>query len=218
MTTVAPHLSELRSLDLGQETGPGLPLWDVACLQFPLTFLRLPVQHIRELCRVFSAGTLASTLRQLHVTMRSLDQGANDQEFDAECRLPTLTNLHTFVMAQSIYSMNQIPWSIIETLTATDVMPALRRANLVVLTTLGAVNAINQSALFGDEREIDVQFVLVLQDACSGAQLRERIPHGSRSHPRPVAGAKCTFKDRNRQHQQLTDPACYVSLVAFSLL
>ncbi|CAF4555741.1 unnamed protein product, partial [Rotaria magnacalcarata] len=68
---VLPHLSALRSLDLGQDTGFGLTNWNITTIQSPLNYLRVSLEYIPRLCHVISRDTLSTTLEQLHVTLRS---------------------------------------------------------------------------------------------------------------------------------------------------
>ena len=69
MENILPHLSALRSLDLGQDTEIGLPNWRVTTIQCPLNYLRVPLQHMTQLYHVLSIETLSTTLEQLHVAM-----------------------------------------------------------------------------------------------------------------------------------------------------
>ncbi|CAF1686451.1 unnamed protein product, partial [Adineta ricciae] len=59
------RLNTLRSLDLSQDFGMGLPLWDVNPIECRLSYLRLPLQCIQQLCKVMSLEKLSTTLEQV---------------------------------------------------------------------------------------------------------------------------------------------------------
>jgi hypothetical protein len=210
MENILPHLSVLRSLDLGQDTGMGLPLWHITTIQCPLNYLRLPCQHIKQLCDVMSLETLSTTLEQLHVTMRSLRMGSKN-DLPKELVFPKMINLHTFVLVQSIFSQNRIQWSTIEFLTSPNIMPVLRQVNLVIFITADDLNCINRSALFTDDRRIDIQFAFIMDDSSLGIQLSQHMPHGSRFHPRQIVRATCIASWLTPEYRELTNINCYVS-------
>ena len=93
---VLPHLTMIRSLDLGQDTGSGLTRWHITTIQSPLNYLCLPMESITRLCHVMSTETLSTTLEQLHVTMRS-EHVTRFQTLPKELVLPKMINLHTFI-------------------------------------------------------------------------------------------------------------------------
>ncbi|CAF5018562.1 unnamed protein product [Rotaria sp. Silwood1] len=184
---VLPHLSALRSLDLGQDIGLGLTNWYITTIQSPLNYLRVSMQDIPHLCHVISRETLSTTLEQLHVTMRSLHV-IRENSLPKGLVLSKMINLHTFTLVQSIFSYNRIEWSTIESLTAPNVMPVLRRMNLAIFITVDDLYCINRSSLFIDDRRIDVQFVFIIDDTSLGIQLSHHVPHGSHFHPRQIVG------------------------------
>jgi hypothetical protein len=176
---------------LGQETGVGLPVWTVSTLRCPLAYVRLPVQHITELCHLLAEGTLFSTLEQLHVTLGSRDIEPFSELFE-NVLLPKFVNVHTFVLVQSIFSLNRTDWSNFEVLTAANIMPVLRRVNLVIFVSISDFDAINKSALFNDDRRVDVQFAFIIDGPSQGMQLSRYVPRGSRFHPRQILGVTCS--------------------------
>ncbi|CAF1415402.1 unnamed protein product [Rotaria sp. Silwood1] len=184
---VLPHLSALRSLDLGQDIGLGLTNWYITTIQSPINYLRVSMQDIPHLCHVISRETLSTTLEQFHVTMRSLHV-IRENSLPKGLVLSKMINLHTFTLVQSIFSYNRIEWSTIESLTAPNVMPVLRRMNLAIFISVDDLNCINRSSLFIDDRRIDVQFVFIIDDTSLGIQLSHHVPHGSHFHPRQIVG------------------------------
>ncbi|CAF4887118.1 unnamed protein product, partial [Rotaria socialis] len=189
---VLPHLSALRSLDLGQDTGFGLTNWNITTIQSPLNYLRVSLEHIPRLCHVISRDTLSTALEQLHVTLRS-SHVREENSIPKELVLSKMINLHTFTLAQSIFTFiyNRIEWPTIESLTAPNVMPVLRRLNLAILIAIDDLDCINRSSLFIDDRRIDIQFALIIADTSLGNELRYSLPHGSRFHPRQIVGVTC---------------------------
>lgn len=125
--------------------------------------------------------------------------------------LSKLINLHTFTFVQSISSYNIFEWSIIESLTAPNVMPVLRRMNLAIFLYADDLNRINRSPLFSDDRQVDVQFAFIINDYPLGVQLKHRIPNGSRFHPRQIVGITCDRSWLMREYRGLTNINCYVS-------
>lgn len=100
---VLPHLSALRSLDLGEDTGFGITNCRIDTIQCPLNYLRVPMPDINQLCHIMSLETLSTTLEQLHVTMRSLGAGKRNA-LPKQLALPKMNHLHTFTVVQSIFS------------------------------------------------------------------------------------------------------------------
>ncbi|CAF2213932.1 unnamed protein product [Rotaria magnacalcarata] len=183
---VLPHLNALCSLDLGQDTGFGLTNWYITTIQCPLNYLRVSMTHIPHLCHVMSRETLSTTLEQLHVTMRS-QHVRRKNSLPKGLVLSKMINLHTFTLVQSIfYRSSRIEWSTIESLTASNVMPALRRMDLAIFITVDDLDCINRSSLFMDDRRIDIQFAFIIDDTSRGNQLSHYVPHGSRFHPRQI--------------------------------
>jgi hypothetical protein len=157
-----------------------------------------------------SVKALSITLEQLHITWRSqysvwktvLPEGLN---------LPPMMNLHTFTLVQSIFSNSRTTWSTIESLTAPNVMPVLRRVNLAFFISVDDLDRINRSLLFTDERQIDVQFAFIIDNDSLGVQLSHQIPHGSRFHPREVVGVACVISWFSEKYQKSIDINCQVS-------
>ncbi|CAM4774372.1 unnamed protein product [Rotaria magnacalcarata] len=191
---VLPHLSALRSLDLGQDTGFGLTNWNITTIQSPLNYLRVSLEYIPRLCHVISRDTLSTTLEQLHVTLRS-SHVREKNSIPKELVLSKMINLHTFTLVQSIFTFiyNRIEWPTIESLTAPNVMPVLRRLNLAILIAIDDLDCINRSSLFIDDRRIDIQFALIIADTSLGNELRYSLAHGSRFHPRQIVGITCVY-------------------------
>ncbi|CAF4502227.1 unnamed protein product [Rotaria sp. Silwood2] len=206
---VLPHLNALRSLDLGQDTGFGLTNWYITTIQCPLNYLRVSMEHIPHLCHVMSRETLSTTLKQLHVTMRS-ENTRRKNSLPKGLVLSKMINLHTFTLAQSIfYRSSRIEWSTIESLTAPNVMPVLRRMDLAIFITVDDLDCINRSSLFMDDRRIDIQFAFIIDDTSLGNQLSHYVPHGSRFHPRQIVGVTCVISCLSRNYQELTNINCY---------
>ncbi|CAF1028777.1 unnamed protein product [Adineta steineri] len=208
MENILPHLNALRSLDLGQGIDLGLPLWHVTTIECSLNYLRIPLQHIKQLCQVMSLEKLSTTLEELHVGMRSLDAGAHNDLPD-ELVLSKMINLHSFSLVQSIFTDNRIEWSTIEILTTANVMPVLRKMNLILFISLDDVDCIKKSALFTDNRQIDIQFAFIMDENSLATQLSEYIPHGSRFHPREIVGITCMASCLTTEDRQMTNLNCY---------
>jgi hypothetical protein len=215
---VLPHLSALRSLDLGQDTGFGLTTWNIPTIQSPLNYLRVSLAYIPQLCDVISRDTLSTTLEQLHVTLRSSHMD-KENSIPKELVLSKMINLHTFTLVQSIFTYidNRIEWSTIESLTAPNVMPVLRRMNLAILITIDDLDCINRSSLFIDDRRIDIQFAIITADTSLGNELRNYLPNGSRFHPREIVGVSCVVSYLSQNYQELTNINCYVSNCVITL-
>ncbi|CAF1374541.1 unnamed protein product [Rotaria sordida] len=125
--------------------------------------------------------------------------------------LPHLSALQSLDLGQDVgFDLtNCIEWSTIESLTASNVMPVLRRMNLAIFITVDHLNCINRSSLFIDDRQIDVQFAFIIDDTSLGIQLSHHIPHGSRFHPREIVGVTCVLSCLSREYQELTNINCY---------
>ena len=159
-----------------------------------------------------SVKTLSTTLEQLHVTLRSLHE--MDEDIPSEgLEFPSMMNLHTFTLIQSILSGKRVSWSMIESLTASTVMPVLRRVSLAIFITVDEVHRTKTSFLFTDDRRIDVQFAFIVDNGSLGLQLSHQIPHGSRFHPREVVGVTCVVKLLSDSYEESTNLNCYVSIL-----
>jgi hypothetical protein len=208
---VLPHLISLRSLDLGQETGFGLTNWQITTIHSPLKYLRVCLTDTAHLFHVVSAERLSTTLEQFHVTLRSMDS-MYENISPEELELPPMMHLHTFTLIQSIFSQSRIKWSTIELLTNAKVMPVLRRINLAIFITMDDLDRMNQSLLFTDDRQIDVQFAFIVDSSSLGIRLSHQMPRGSRFHPREVIGVMCVVSCLFLKDQQPTNRNCYVSI------
>ena len=142
--------------------------------------------------------------------MRSLDAGIRN-DLPKQLVLPKMINLHTFTFVQSIFSENRIQWSTIDFLTSPNVMSRLRQMNLVIFITINDLNCINRSALFIDDRRINVQFAFIMDDTFLGIQLSQHMPHGNRFHPREIVHATCVVSWLTPEYRELTNINCYVS-------
>lgn len=160
--------------------------WRIAPVQVPLTHLRLTVDDRVELLRIMATKPLCSTLRQLHVKIR--DQNVigtlHLSEVDVSLSMPSL---HTFTFMKPLYHETIEEWAFIDTLTSSQVMPVLKRIHFIVAIRISDLEKIDQSMIFNDDRNVDVYFAMLLNDNQCHAELTERIPRGSRSHPRSIA-------------------------------
>ena len=207
---VLPHLILLRSLDFGQDVGIGLTNWRITTVPSSLIYLRVTMFDIPHLCHLMSVKALSTTLEQLHFTwrsQRSLWRAILPDGLD----LPPMMNLHTFTLVQSIYTGSRTPWWSIESLTAPNVMPVLRRMNLAIYITMDDLDHMNRSLLFTDDRRIDVQFAFIIDSDSLGVQLSHHIPHGSRFHPREVVGVTCAISWFSEKCRKSIDINCQVS-------
>jgi hypothetical protein len=209
---ILPHLTSLRSLDLGQDTGFGLTNWQITTIHSPLKYLRVSLHDIAHVFHVISADKLSTTLEQFHITLRSIDPMC-EKNLPEKLELPPMMHLHTFTLIQSIFSENRIEWSTIESLTAPNVMPVLQRVNLAIFISVHDLDRINGSLLFTDDRQIDVQFAFIVDSSSLGIQLSHQMPRGSRFHPREVIGVTCVVSWLFLKDQQPTNRNCYVSIV-----
>ena len=211
VANVLPHLVSLRSLDLGQDTGMGLASSKVTMVHSRLTYLRISLQDVAHLYHIMSSKTLSTTLEQFHVTLRCVDPEC-EKFLPDDLELPSMLNLHTFTLVQTILSDNRIDWSTIESLTAQNHMPVLRRLNLAIFIPMDDFYMIKRSFIFTDDRRVDVQFAFIVDDLSSGVERSDQVPNGSRFHPRQVVGATCVVSDLSPRNRHLPDINCHVSI------
>ncbi|CAF2741016.1 unnamed protein product [Rotaria sp. Silwood2] len=204
------HLTlETNDLFMSVYTGFGLTNWYITTIQCPLNYLRVSMEHIPHLCHVMSRETLSTTLKQLHVTMRS-ENTRRKNSLPKGLVLSKMINLHTFTLVQSIfYTSSRVEWSTIKSFTAPNVMPVLRRMDLAIFITVDDLDCINRSSLFMNDRRIDIQFAFIIDDTSLGNQLSHYVPHGSRFHPRQIVGVTCVISCLSRNYQELTNISCY---------
>jgi hypothetical protein len=187
------NLPRLRSLDLGFNTGQFIIDWRTAPVQVLLTHLRITVHLPVELLRIMATEPLCKTLRQLHVKTRDVGFKRLFRLSDVDPSL-RMSSLHTFTFMKPLYHENTEEWAFIEMLTSSEVMPVLKRIHVIVAISILDLERIDQSAVFNDDRNVDVHFAMLLNDNQCHAELTKRVPRGSRSHPRSIASG--TF-DRN---------------------
>ncbi|CAF3285505.1 unnamed protein product [Rotaria socialis] len=102
---------------------------------------------MNDLIRIVEAPQLSNTLRKLHVAI------ANDRD-RKHCAMPSFNsllpmgNLHTFTFFQKFYSRLRIEWTYFEMLMSSNVVPALRRANLPIFININEINRISASICF----------------------------------------------------------------------
>ena len=213
---VLPHLTSLRFLDLGQDTGFGLTNLQITTTPTRLTYVRISLGDVAHLYHLMSNKTLSTTLEQLHVTLRSKDPLC-EKLLPEDLELPPMINLHTFTLIQTILSDNRIEWSTIESITTPDHMPVLRRVNLAIFITVIDLYRINRSLLFTDDRRIDVQFAFILESASVDIQSIHQMVHGSRFHPRQAVGVTCVLNVLPPPHRHLAETNCHVSIFIVKL-
>ena len=213
---VLPHLTSLRFLDLGQDTGFGLTNLQITTTPTRLTYLRVSLTDVAHLYHLMSNKTLSTTLEQLHVTLRSMDPLC-EKLLPEDLELPPMINLHTFTLIQTILSDNRIEWSTIESITAPDHMPIVRRVNLAIFTTIDDLYRINRSLLFTDNRRIDLQFAFIINSVSANIQSIHQMVHGSRFHPRQVVGVTCGLNLLPPPHRNSADTNCHVSILFVKL-
>ena len=208
---VLPHLTSLRSLDLGEDTGFGIGGPEFTMIHSCLTYLRVSLQHAAHLYYIMSSKTLSTSLEQIHVTMRSMDPMCQ-RIVPEDLELPRMMHLHTFTLIQTILSDNRYEWSTIESLLTPVHLPVLRRVNLAIFISADDLYEMKRSLLFTDDRRVDVQFAFIVDNSSPGIQLSDQIPHGSRFHPRQVVGVTCVVNELSAKHQHLLDMDCHVSI------
>jgi hypothetical protein len=122
-----------------------------------------------------------------------------------------MSSLQTFTFVKSLYRQFADEWTFIDALTSSTVMPMLQRAKLIVAIDVLDLNRIDRSALFNDQRRVDVQYAFILNDNLSHIDLDERIPRGSRSHPRSVASVTFVRNSWKGTTPHALPEKCYVS-------
>ena len=182
------HFPALRSLDLGmnQYRADGPFTTPIA----PLTYLRLFMPTTKSLVDLMSVVPLSETLRQLHVrTGTAAFSPSRDSMPSISIRM---VNLHTFTLVQNFFSILPIEWTHVELLTSSKVMPVLQRANIAVFLNTNDFNRISSAPLFGDHRQVVVNFAFNLINCPRYTEMTQLIPRGNQFHPREIVGA--TFK------------------------
>ncbi|CAF4055709.1 unnamed protein product [Rotaria sordida] len=217
------RLPTLQSLDLGMETSFDLHGWPFKMIQAPLTYLKISLGRTHLLIDIFSTKPLSSTLQQLHIKISDF---CGDMYFSLRDKdfLPRMESLHTFTFVKSLKWHSSEEWTLVNVLTASKVMPVLRRMNFSIVIDINDLNQMNHSALFDDDRHIDVHYVFMISDNREHFEVNQYVPHGSLSHSRKIVSA--TFisecwtldstiknhdeiyldKPRNRQHLFYTLP------------
>ena len=170
----------------------------------------MPLQNVTHLCDVISTETLPQTLEQLHVTLRNMNTRRR-YVLLKEMILPTMSQLHTFTLVQSIFADGRIQWSTIEFITGPNVMPCLRRLKLAMFLAVDDLARLNGSSLFTVDRQIDVQFAFIVDDNSLGTLMSDHVPHGSRFHPRQLVGATCVVRSLTESSWRMDHVDCYVS-------
>jgi len=145
-----------------------------------------------------STKPLAYTLQQLHVKMSACDD--INRSLHVKDRLPRMEALHTFTFVKSFRSNSNEEWTLLNMLTASSVMPILRRINFSIVIARDDLDLMTNSALFTDYRHVDIHYALIIDDNRPHFELNEYVPRGSQSHPRQIASA--TFMSDYWPHDQ----------------
>ncbi|CAF4703699.1 unnamed protein product [Rotaria sp. Silwood2] len=217
------HLRTLQSLDLGMETSFDLHKWPFKTIQAPLIYLKITLGRTSLLIDILSTKPLSYTLQQLHIKIADFCGDMwlclRDKDF-----LPRMESLHTFTFVKSFKRYLSEEWTLVNVLTTFNVMPVLRRINFSIFIDVNDLDQMTHSALFNDDRHIDVHYAFMINDNREHFELNQYVPYGSLSHPRQIASA--TFisecwpvdptiinhdevyleKSRNRQHLFYTLP------------
>jgi hypothetical protein len=173
--------------------------WNITPVRVPLTHLRLTLFNIDDLFAIMATQPLTTTLSHLHVKLG--DESIGPSLRVSELKIPfRMSSLHTFTFVKALRPQFPEEWTLIEVLTSSAVMPILKSAKLIVAIDVWHLNRIDRSALFNDDRRVDVQYAFILDDDRSHTDLYLRIPRGSRSHPRSIVSA--TFITSNSINNQ----------------
>ena len=173
--------------------------WNTTPVRVPLTYLRVTLLSVDDFIAIMATSPLSRTLRQLHLKLcdngRDLSVRVSDMLI-AFC----MSSLCTFSFVKPLYWQFADEWTFLDALTSSTVMPVLQRAKLIAAIHVSDLDQIGRSALFNDHRCVDVQYAFILDDRLSHTDLDQRIPRGSRAHPRSVASA--TFvRDTSNDHR-----------------
>jgi hypothetical protein len=170
--------------------------WNTIPVRAPLTYLRVTLDCVKDLLAIMTTRPLSTTLRRLNVKIR--DSGLVLSFRVSEMKIAfSMSSLHTFTFIKSMYRQFLDEWTLIDALTSSNVMPVLQRAKVIAAIEVSDLNLIGRSALFNDDRRVDVQYAFIVTDDRSHADLDKQIPRGRRSHhrvphssevPRPKTG------------------------------
>jgi len=131
---------------------------------------------------------LSHTLQQLHITI-------NDVASNSHPRLPyahfwpQMKVLHTFTFVKSFNWHFSKEWTLIDTLTSSDIMPMLRRMNFCIVIDTDDLHGMHRSALFTDYRHVDVHYAFMINDNRQHIELSDYLQGHSQSHRRQIVSA-----------------------------
>ena len=117
------------------------------------------------------------------------------------------------------FSTLRIEWALLECLTSSNVMPALKRANIAVFPNINDSNRIRSAPLFADHRHVIVNFAFNLISCPQYAEVTRFISRGSRSHPREIVGVTFMVNTWSERSEWLAsdDPYASDSSIKFPL-
>ena len=184
--------------------------WNTILVRAPLTYLRVTVHHTKELLAIMMTRPLSTSLRCLHVKVRDNGEAPIYPVYDTMIALH-MSSLRTFTFIKPLSRQFADEWTFFDALTSSTVMPVLQRAKLIVAIDVRDLNWIDRSALFNDHRRVDVQYAFILNDDLYHTELDQRIPRGSRSHPRSVASATFVRGTSNESRPYAMSGKSYVS-------
>ncbi|CAF2725237.1 unnamed protein product [Rotaria sp. Silwood2] len=222
VTEVINNLVGLRSLNLGLESSFFLHRWPFKTIQTPLIYLSITLSTTCDLLNIMLTQPLTYTLQELHIKLSHMYNII--YSLDRRHLLPRMESLHTFSFVKSFNWYSVIEWTFVNQLTSSSVMPILRRMNFSLVANGDDLVRMSKSALFTDNRRIDVHYALIINDDRSHTDLIKSVPHGNQYNLRQIASA--TFisdcwpdnqpfttpdltyykKSKNRQHLFYTLP------------
>ena len=187
--------------------------WNITPIRVPLTFLRITFHTIKDLLAIMATPPMSTTLRQLHVKLR--DNAMNIRLEVPETKIAfCMSSLCTFTFVKALRRQFFDEWTLIDALTSSTVMPVLQRAKLIVALHEHDLNRIDRAALFNDHRCVDVQYAFILNSDLSHTGLDQRIPRGSRFHPRSITSATFVKRDLISNRPYAMPEKRYVSCVS----
>ncbi len=182
------HLFALRLLDFGIEKTIHLHDWPLRTIETHLTYLRITLLTPYVLFNLMNTQPLSRTLQQLHITMSDVITSPHPRYANRNV-WPRMEVLHTFTFIKSFKWHFNKEWFLLETLTACDVMPLLRRMNFCIVIDINDLYRIYHSQLFIDYRHVDVQYAFMINDNREHSQLLDYVRHRNQSHRRQIVSA-----------------------------
>ena len=190
-----PHLTDLRSLDLGMERSFFLHHWPFKRIQTSLINLTITLSGMNNLLLIMSTEPLAQTLQQLRITINDMNNRLYYNLNDVSLT-PQMKALKVFSFVKTFGCCFGEEWTFVDRITSINIMPVLQHMSFCIVMNADDLVRMNQSALMTDCRHVDIRFAVMINDDRSHMELLPYVQRSSRQMASATFVSQCWPDDQ----------------------